>query len=89
MFMSVLLGITQMPAATDVRHGMLEGFAHPPGDCRPQTRWWWPGNALTKEEIDLVYYEHLTAEVGPCRDLDATVGIVYRVFIAAGRSIGD
>ncbi|MFH1742862.1 MAG: glycosyl hydrolase [bacterium] len=27
------------------------GFLEPPMDCRPHTYWWWPGNAVTKEEI--------------------------------------
>ncbi|MEI7829415.1 MAG: glycosyl hydrolase [Prolixibacteraceae bacterium] len=26
-------------------------FMHPPKDCWPHTRWWWPGNAGSKEEI--------------------------------------
>ena len=26
-------------------------FLNPPMDCRPHTYWWWPGNAVTKEEI--------------------------------------
>ncbi|MEI6276027.1 MAG: glycosyl hydrolase [Prolixibacteraceae bacterium] len=26
-------------------------FVHPPKDCWPHTRWWWPGNAISKEEI--------------------------------------
>lgn len=30
---------------------LRETFANPPMDCRPQTRWWWHGNALTKEDI--------------------------------------
>jgi hypothetical protein len=28
-----------------------EAFANPPMDCRPQTRWWWHANALTKDDI--------------------------------------
>jgi hypothetical protein len=28
------------------------GFEKPPVDCRPHTRWWWMGNALTKDDID-------------------------------------
>ncbi len=27
------------------------GFQNPPADCWPHTRWWWPGNPLSKEEI--------------------------------------
>jgi len=30
---------------------LKEGFLNPPIDCWPHTRWWWPGNAVTKEEI--------------------------------------
>ncbi len=30
---------------------LRESFANPPMDCRPQTRWWWHGNALTKDDI--------------------------------------
>jgi len=26
-------------------------FLNPPMDCRPHTYWWWPGNAVTAEEI--------------------------------------
>ena len=26
-------------------------FMNPPADCWPHTRWWWPGNPVTKEEI--------------------------------------
>lgn len=28
-----------------------ENFQNPPMDCWPHTRWWWPGNPMTKEEI--------------------------------------
>jgi len=28
-----------------------KGFGNPPEMYRPRTRWWWPGNAVTKEEI--------------------------------------
>ena len=27
------------------------GFADPPASCRPHTRWWWMGNAATREDI--------------------------------------
>ena len=30
---------------------MESDFLDPPMDCRPHTYWWWPGNAVTKEEI--------------------------------------
>ncbi len=28
-----------------------ESFKNPPMDCWPHTRWWWPGNATSKENI--------------------------------------
>ena len=28
-----------------------ESFQNPPIDCWPHTRWWWPGNATSKENI--------------------------------------
>lgn len=30
---------------------LKEGFKNPPADCWPHTRWWWPGNPVSKEEI--------------------------------------
>jgi hypothetical protein len=37
------------------RAGTLEelkaGWLDPPRSCRPHTRWWWPGSAVTKEGI--------------------------------------
>jgi hypothetical protein len=30
---------------------MRRSFQGPPVDCRPHTRWWWMGNALTREDI--------------------------------------
>lgn len=48
------LHLLLMPANTVAEASltsMREAFAAPPMDCRPQTRWWWHGNALTKEDI--------------------------------------
>ncbi len=54
--LSVLLGAlsaaglraaAEEPGSINLR----EAFANPPMDCRPQTRWWWHGNALTKDDI--------------------------------------
>ncbi|TFG96931.1 MAG: hypothetical protein E4H13_11580, partial [Calditrichales bacterium] len=28
-----------------------KGFENPPDDCWPHTRWWWPGNPVSKESI--------------------------------------
>ena len=30
---------------------LKEGWSNPPATYRPHTRWWWPGNAVTKEGI--------------------------------------
>jgi hypothetical protein len=40
-------------AATDAgdHAEMARQFVDPPDDCRPRTRWWWMGNAVTKAEI--------------------------------------
>ncbi|NLP12394.1 hypothetical protein GX408_18490 [bacterium] len=29
----------------------MNGFSHPPRDCRPYTYWFWPASAVTEEEI--------------------------------------
>ncbi|NOT63737.1 MAG: hypothetical protein HOP19_26280 [Acidobacteria bacterium] len=31
---------------------LLVGWKNPPRDCRPHTRWWWPGNAVSKAGIE-------------------------------------
>jgi len=36
----------------DVLAALRDGWKNPPSTYRPHTRWWWPGNAVTKEEID-------------------------------------
>ena len=40
-----------MASAQGEAQDLLEGFRNPPIDCRPHTRWWWMGSAVTKEEI--------------------------------------
>ncbi|MGQ9633292.1 MAG: glycosyl hydrolase [Bryobacteraceae bacterium] len=35
------------PALAQLR----SGWQHPPRSCRPHTRWWWPGSAVTREGI--------------------------------------
>ena len=30
---------------------MRKHFANPPASCRPHTRWWWMGNAITKDDL--------------------------------------
>ncbi|HWR99004.1 MAG TPA: glycosyl hydrolase, partial [Prolixibacteraceae bacterium] len=50
-----LLLIILLPASplhAQPAKGTLEtNFDQPPMDCWPHTRWWWPGNAGSKEEI--------------------------------------
>ena len=36
---------------TQNRDTIKQNFLNPPPDCWPHTRWWWPGNPMTKEEI--------------------------------------
>ena len=33
------------------RDEIIRGFVDPPASCRPHTRWWWMGNAITKEDL--------------------------------------
>ncbi|HUW61623.1 MAG TPA: glycosyl hydrolase [Candidatus Bathyarchaeia archaeon] len=47
----LVIGLSQAAAAADDRAGMVDQFANPPDECRPRTRWWWMGNAVTKDEI--------------------------------------
>ncbi|MBN1349159.1 hypothetical protein JXJ21_07110 [candidate division KSB1 bacterium] len=47
-----ILFLTPEFAFTEVPMKELEtNFKTPPIDCMPHTRWWWPGNPVTKEEI--------------------------------------
>lgn len=50
-FLLAISGPALVSAADDARQNISEGFVNPPQDCRPQTRWWWLGNAVTKEDI--------------------------------------
>ncbi|MDX9973001.1 MAG: glycosyl hydrolase [FCB group bacterium] len=47
----LLMSTFAFAPAADEGETLVQGFASPPQDCRPRTRWWWPGNALTKEDI--------------------------------------
>ncbi|WP_169802890.1 glycosyl hydrolase [Sphingobium herbicidovorans] len=45
---TAMLGLTNAPAVA----GPLEdGFRAPPMEARPRLRWWWPGDAVTDEEL--------------------------------------
>jgi hypothetical protein len=35
----------------DTLEDLKAGWLDPPRSCRPHTRWWWPGSAVTKEGI--------------------------------------
>ena len=55
LFLAFLLSIGsiiygQVPAGI-VTDTVESGFKNPPTDCWPHTRWWWPGNPVSKEEI--------------------------------------
>jgi len=43
---------------------LREGFENPPMDCRPHTRWWWMGSAVTKEEISWELEEMKSKGIG-------------------------
>ena len=47
----LVIGLSQAAAAGDDRAAMVDHFASPPDESRPRTRWWWMGNAVTKDEI--------------------------------------
>lgn len=37
--------------AEEILAALKEGWEDPPATYRPHTRWWWPGNAVTKEGL--------------------------------------
>jgi hypothetical protein len=58
-----LLLIPSLSQAAAPAH-LLESFADPPTDCRPHTRWWWMGNAITKDDISLQLREMHAQGIG-------------------------
>ncbi len=50
-FMLVVLWILSGTIEARPLQALEEQFKNPPMDCWPHTRWWWPGNAVTKKEI--------------------------------------
>ena len=47
-----LLTATAMLASLPAMAGSLEdGFAHPSAEAKPRFRWWWPGAAVSDEEL--------------------------------------
>jgi len=47
---ALLMGVMSAQAQETLGE-MRRSFQNPPMDCRPHTRWWWMGNALSKEDI--------------------------------------
>lgn len=49
----ILIGVTAPISFAEepIVEQIHAGFVQPPVDCRPHTRWWWMGNALSKEDI--------------------------------------
>ncbi len=43
--------IVGAPSDAVVLAALRDGWTNPPASYRPHTRWWWPGNAVTKEGI--------------------------------------
>ena len=50
-WMFILLFLPLMALAAESLDAMKAKFKDPPIDCWPHTRWWWPGNPVSKEEI--------------------------------------
>ena len=53
-FILLILVIVASPISAQEINNINEikaNFINPPMNCRPHTYWWWPGNAVTKEEI--------------------------------------
>lgn len=44
--------ITGAKTQEETLAALRKGWENPPSTYRTHTRWWWPGNAVTKEEID-------------------------------------
>jgi len=49
-FAGVLLISTAVPAAEGTPE-WLKNFSGPPAECRPWTRWWWPGGDVDEAEL--------------------------------------
>ena len=48
LLIAVILSFAQIAAN---KEDLIQNFKNPPMDCWPHTRWWWPGNPVSKEEI--------------------------------------
>ncbi|MCC6698234.1 MAG: hypothetical protein IT365_21605 [Candidatus Hydrogenedentes bacterium] len=47
----LIVAISAGLSATAMAQSIGTDFANPPIECRPRTFWFWPGNAVTREEI--------------------------------------
>lgn len=55
-FLLILLYLNSFTVVAQDRDGfytdsVINNFVQMPADCWPHTRWWWPGNPVSKEEI--------------------------------------
>ena len=46
-----MVSLPRVDSAADASGVLAAGWAKPPRSYRPHTRWWWPGNAVTKRGI--------------------------------------
>lgn len=66
--------LAALASAGELR-AMRAHFADPPRDCRPHTRWWWMGNALTREDITRQLREMQSQGIGGVEQI--SMGAVY------------
>ncbi|MCX6625606.1 MAG: glycosyl hydrolase, partial [Acidobacteria bacterium] len=48
---AIALTLLALPLSGQDLPALRQVFSEPPMDCRPHTRWWWMGNALSKADI--------------------------------------
>lgn len=47
----LLIAATMLAAVPAGAQRLEEGFRSPPAEARPRLRWWWPGDAVTDQEL--------------------------------------
>ncbi len=68
--------LTAAPAHDQVsREEMRKAFANPPASCQPHTRWWWMGNAITKDDLTWQLQQMHEQGIGGVEQI--TMGEVY------------
>ena len=50
-YLLLLLMLSSIFVSAQIDPFVMTNFKNPPADCWPHTRWWWPGNPVSKEEI--------------------------------------